>query len=279
MFEKISIFTSETKKGLLNMKKVLLLLSIVFIASNAVNAQNTRLNDRNALGWYNYFGTIKVSKKFGIHTEYQFRRSEIITHWQQSLLRFGVNYQVNPKLQLRLGYAWIETFPYGEIPINGMGKTFTEHRLFQMATITDKISIIGISHRIMLEQRFVGRYSNANLKKEDEFPMLNRVRYMFRMQAPLRGKEINDRIPYVAVYDEIFIGFGKNVNENIFDQNRIGVLLGLKFNSLFRMEAGYFNQIVQLGREVNNRNVFQKNNGIIISAFFNIDLTKKEKSS
>lgn len=29
----------------------------------------------------------------------------------------GVNYQINSKVQLRIGYAWIETFPYGEIPI------------------------------------------------------------------------------------------------------------------------------------------------------------------
>jgi hypothetical protein len=128
----------------------------------------------------------------------------------------------------------------------------------------------------MLEQRWVGRYSNAHLTKEDEYPLLNRFRYMFRFQTPLKGKEIKDKTPYVAVYDEIFIGFGKNVNENIFDQNRIGILFGYRFNPVIRIEAGYLNQILQLGREVNNRNVFQQNNGIILNANFNIDLTKKK---
>jgi hypothetical protein len=99
---------------------------------------------------------------------------------------------------------------------------------------------------------------------------------MFRFQIPQKGKEIKDKTPYVAVYDEIFIGFGKNVNENIFDQNRIGFLLGYRFNPVFRIEAGYLNQILQLGREVNNRNVFQQNNGIILNANFNIDLKKKK---
>jgi len=243
---------------------------------NNTYSQNTRLNNYNHIGWYNYFGIFKLDKKFGIHTEYQFRRNNFITDWQQSLLRVGVNYQPNPKVQLRLGYAWIETFPYGEIPINGMGKDFTEHRLFQMATITDKVSLIDFSHRFMLEQRWVGRYSDTNLTKEDEFPLLNRFRYMFRFQLPLKGKEIKDKTPFVAVYDEVFIGFGKNVNENIFDQNRIGILLGYKFNPIVRMEAGYLNQVVQLGREVNNRNVFQYNNGVILNAFFNIDLTRKD---
>ncbi|MBL0287759.1 MAG: DUF2490 domain-containing protein [Bacteroidetes bacterium] len=79
---------------------------------------------------------------------------------------------------------------------------------------------------------------------------------MLRMQAPLRGKEINDRIPYVAVYDG-FIGFGKNVNENIFDQNRIGVLLGYKFNFYLEWRPGYFNQN-RPTREVNIGMFFRK---------------------
>ena len=249
---------------------------IAFFVSKTLNAQNTRLNNHNSIGWYNYFGTFKVAGKIGIHTEYQFRRNEVISEWQQSLLRFGVNYQINPKVQLRLGYAWIETFPYGEIPINGMGKDFSEHRLYQMVTITDKVSSIDLSHRFMLEQRWVGRYSTADLTKEDEFPLIHRLRYMFRLQIPLKGKEIKDKTPYFAVYDEIFIGFGENVNENIFDQNRIGILFGYRFSPVVRIEAGYLNQIVQLGREVNNRNVFQQNNGIILNANFNIDLTKKK---
>ena len=257
-------------------KLVLCFVFIIVFAESTLYAQSTRLNNYNSIGWYNYFGTFKLAEKFGIHTEYQFRRNEFITEWQQSLLRAGVNYQLNQKIQFRLGYAWIETFPYREIPINGMGKDFTEHHLFQMATISDKVSVIDFSHRFMLEQGWVGRYSNANLTKEDEYPLLNRFRYMFRFQIPLKGKEIKDKTPYVAVYEEIFIGFGKNVNENIFDQNRIGILFGYRFNPLVRIEAGYLNQILQLGREVNNRNVFQQNNGIILNANFNIDLTKKK---
>ena len=257
--------------------KAYLIFTVLFLSFlNNTYSQNTRLNNYHEIGWFNYFGTLKLDKKFGIHTEYQFRRNDIIADWQQSLLRVGVNYQSNSKVQFRLGYAWIETFPYGEIPINGMGKDFTEHRLFQMATVTDKVSLIDLSHRFMLEQRWVGRYSNTNLTKEDEFPLLNRFRYMFRFQLPLKGKEIKDKTPFIAVYDEVFIGFGKNVNENIFDQNRIGVLLGYKFNPIVRIEAGFLNQIVQLGREVNNRNVFQYNNGVILNAYFNIDLTKVE---
>jgi hypothetical protein len=252
---------------------VFLTFALSFII-NKIIAQNTRQFNKNSIGWYNYFGEIKVAPKIGIHTEYQFRRNEIIADWQQSLLRLGINYQIKSNLQLRLGYAWIETFPYGQIPINGMGKDFTEHRLFQMATITDKIDLIDLSHRFILEQRWVGRYSKINLKNEDEFPLLNRIRYMIKMQIPLKGQLIKDKTPYLAFYDEIMIGFGKNVNENIFDQNRIGILLGYRFNPAIKIEAGYINQTLQLGREINNQNVFQTNNGLIINTNFIINLLK-----
>lgn len=88
------------------------------------------------------------------------------------------------------------------------------------------------------------------------------------------GNEIKDKTPYIAFYDEIFVGFGKNVNANIFDQNRIGILLGYRFNKNIRVEAGYLNQTLQLGRQINGQNVFQSNNGIILNTNLNFDLTK-----
>jgi len=258
--------------------KTKFLFSVIFLISisQSIFGQN-RISDHNNIGWYAYNGTFKLDSKFSIHTEYQWRRNDYIESWQQSLLRLGINYQIDPKVQLRVGYAWAETFPYGEIPINGMGKDFTEHRIYEMATVTDKIGKIDLSHRFMLEQRWVGRYSNANLTSEDQYPFMNRARYMIRLQMPLKGNSIVDKTPYVAVYDELMIGFGKNVGENIFDQNRIGILLGYKFNNLIRIEGGYLNQIVQLGREVEGKNVFQYNNGFIVSANFNFDLSKKSK--
>lgn len=256
------------------MKRKLLYATVLWFSITISFAQNTRLNDENSIGWYNYFGNFKLNNKWGVASEYQWRRNNFVTDPQQGLLRVGVNYQLQPNVQLRVGYAWIETAPYGEIPINGFGKDFSEHRAFQMLTINDNISRVEISHRFMLEQRWVGRYSSANLMKEDEFPLLNRLRYMCRVQVPLKGKTVVEKTPYLVLYDEIMIGFGKNVNENIFDQNRLGFLIGYRFNKNLRLESGYLNQTLQLGREMGNRNVFQRNNGIIFNAVFNLDFSK-----
>ncbi|HRE58971.1 MAG TPA: DUF2490 domain-containing protein, partial [Candidatus Kapabacteria bacterium] len=84
-----------------------------------------------------------------------------------------------------------------------------------------------------------------------------------------------DNTPYIALYDELFMGFGENVNANIFDQNRIGVLLGYRFSPLLRIEGGYLSQIVQFGRQIGGKNVIQYNNGIILNANISIDLTSQ----
>ncbi|MCM0042150.1 MAG: DUF2490 domain-containing protein [Algoriphagus sp.] len=254
---------------------VLAVILFFFLSSTLVFAQTNRLKTSNQIGWYTYFGTFKLSHKLGLHTEYQFRRNELISYWQQSLLRIGLNYTLHPAVQVRVGYGWIETFPYGEYPLNGFGKQFTEHRIFQMAQLSQKVGKVDFSHRFMLEQRFVGKYASANSTRENEFPLLHRMRYLVRMQVPLKGNEIQDKTPYLAVYDEVFIGFGKNVYTNVFDQNRIGVLLGYRFNKTIRLEGGYLNQSLQYGRLINGKNGFQHNNGLLIHSNFTLDWTKK----
>jgi len=255
-------------------RKINLLLAILFISCQFSLAQNNRLTTSNTIGWYNYFGTFKLSEKTGIHTEYQWRRNDLISNWQQGLLRVGLNYNVTPRALFRVGYAWAETFPYGEYALNKFGREFTEHRIFEMVQLSHKEGIVDISHRFMLEQRFIGRYSSANETTEDEYPLSNRARYMVRLHVPFRGREIKDKTAYFAVYDEVLVGFGENVNANIFDQNRIGILLGYRFNKTLRIEGGYLNQTLQLGRLINGQNVYQYNNGFIINANFNIDLSK-----
>lgn len=261
----------------MNYKNINLPLVILLFTCSFAFAQNNRLSTSNTIGWYNYFGTFKLSEKIGIHTEYQWRRNDLITSWQQGLLRVGLNYNPTTRVQFRVGYAWAETFPYGEYALNKFGKEFTEHRIFEMAQLSHKEGIVDISHRFMLEQRFIGRYNSASETTESEYPLSNRGRYMVRLQVPLRGREIKDKTAYFAVYDEVLVGFGENVNANIFDQNRIGILLGYRFNKTLRIEGGYLNQTVQFGRLINSQNVFQYNNGLIINANFNIDLTHPKK--
>ena len=233
------------------------------------NAQQKRMKDNNSIGWYNMFTTTKLNSKWSVHAEFQFRRDDFIKNGQQNLFRTGINYQPDKSILFRLGYANVETFPYGDYPINALGKQFTEHRIFEMVSLQNKFHSADLSHRFMLEQRFNGKYSSADLTKEDEFVFSNRLRYMFRVHIPFGNSNTQHKMPFLGFYDELFVGFGKNVGENIFDQNRIGVVLGYKFNEAVKLELGYLNQIVQLSREIDNKNVFQYNNGFLANLFLN----------
>jgi hypothetical protein len=254
----------EMKKGL---SLILLLFSLSIYAQSPL-----RVSDNNNIGWYTTTGTVKFASKWSLHMEYQWRRDNYITTWQQSLLRTGINYHLNENAIARLGYSWIETFPYGDHSINKFGKQFTEHRTYQTITINQKIGRFDLSNRYMLEQRWLATYNNAFSSEVDKWTYVNRLRYLGRVQTSLKGKTITDNCPYAALYDEIMIGFGQNVGQNIFDQNRLGVLFGWRFNKNVKIEGGYFSQILQLARSVNSQNVFQYNTGFIVNTVWNLDL-------
>jgi hypothetical protein len=263
-----STFITINRKYLLG-----LLIAMMYFYPNG-QAQYPRRTIRSNIGWYNLFSTWNIHSKLGVHLEYQWRRDNFIFNWQQSLLRTGINYNLRPGVLLRIGYAWIETYNYGEIPFNSFGRDFTEHRVFEMLQLSNKEGRFEFTHRFMVEQRFIGKYLNPDAAKEEEFPLLNRLRYMFRIQAPLKGDVIGEKTPYLALYDEVMIGFGKNVNANVFDQNRIGALFGYRKSQAFAIEIGYLHQILQFGRIIEGKNVFQHNSGIIL----NILVKRKTKS-
>lgn len=75
---------------------------------------------------------------------------------------------------------------------------------------------------------------------------------------------------YAVAADELFIGAGKNLGINIFDQNRIFLQLGYAFSKKISLEAGYFNQTLQQGRRVNEKSIIQRNNGLVIASFVNL---------
>ncbi|NDB34754.1 MAG: DUF2490 domain-containing protein, partial [Flavobacteriia bacterium] len=110
-------------------------------------------------GWALYTGVHKISKNVNFMTEYQWRRADGFRRWQQSLLRFGVEYAMNPKVSVMGGYAWVKTFPYGSQPII---HEFNEHRIFEQVNLKDKIGVFEIQHRFRVEQRWLEQYAKNN---------------------------------------------------------------------------------------------------------------------
>lgn len=248
--------------------KLIAAMSLVFIS--ATSQAQSREFERNSIGWYSTMVNVKIAPKWSIHAEYQWRRVNLITHWQQSLARVGINRKLGKHVQLRVGYGLIHTFSYGKMPLNAQGFDFNEHRLFEALIHTDTLGKFTLTHRLMLEQRWTQRFwFNAPSTGPLEFGRVytHRARYMVRWQyqAPTKGKFD----PFFAVYDEVFVGFGKNVGQNTFDQNRFAVVAGLARKKI-RLEAGFLNQRLQLGYRVNNVNYFQNNLGLVTTVYLNL---------
>lgn len=226
--------------------------------------------------WVTYLGNHKLTKKIGLHTEYQWRRENGFQNWQQSLLRLGVDYHLNTSFSISGGYGWIETFPYGLQPVL---KEFTEHRIWQQFNQKNKVEItfrnFEIQHRYRVEQRFLDTYSlnNANEIIQGNTVLRHRVRYRLMFLLPINKKALEKNTLFLNVNNEIFVGFGKGIAKNVFDQNRFNAALGWKFSSNFMLQLGYLNQYIIKADGIKA----ERNHTLLISSSYNLDLTEKQK--
>lgn len=238
---------------------------LIFIYTKSF-AQNDRVNDYNTIGWLQTINTVSLNKKWSLHLEYQFRRTDGLKHWQQSMVRTGVNFRLNNNVVLHTGYGWVKTFPYGDFPIASQG-AFPEHRIYEQISFLQPMNRFNFSHRFRIEQRWLARMKATDEGEVERWIFLHRFRYQFRTQMALWSSD--QKQLYAAVADEIFIGAGKNLGANIFDQNRIFLLAGYKHNKNISLEAGYINQNLQQGRRINDKTIIQRNNGFVFTAIGN----------
>jgi hypothetical protein len=242
------------------MKIIFAILSLMLLQS--VIAQNNRVQDFNNINWIQLFVIKKLGKKTDLNVEYQLRRTNGIQNGQQGLFRTSVAYKPLDNVSFALGYAQVETFSYGDFPIAANGR-FPEHRIFEQLLWKQSIQKFSITNRLRVEQRWLGKVKAGTSRIIEDWTYLNRIRYLLRVQYPLHKKI------YAWVGDELFIGFGKNLGVNIFDQNRIHLNLGYKLTKQLNMEIGFFNQILQQGRLVGNNSIIQRNAGLTISSTIN----------
>lgn len=243
--------------------KIFLFISLLSTGSYSFS-QEQRLADHNTIGWLVYTGTFKLNNKISMHTEYQWRRVNGLKNWQQGLLRTGVNFAIRKDISINAGYAFAETFPYGDYT---SANAFPEHRIFEQVVIKNPVGKMDISHRFTLEQRFIGKILLENGSKNTDYTFVNRMRYRVRTEIPVNKKQ-EKNVWSIALQDEIFIGWGKNIGANVFDQNRLAILVGYKINQSIKMEAGYLNQILQQGKRINDKPAFQYNNGFMLATHF-----------
>jgi hypothetical protein len=235
------------------MKRVITLL-VLLATITYTNAQSEVTGEDDFGSWFMYFGTNKITDKWSLHTEAQFRYYEMASNYNQLLLRTGLNYHINPDAIATLGYGFIDTDPtFKEFDILGDDILFennaiSEHRIFEQFILKNKVWEFNFEHRYRLEQRFV--QNNATGISNT----LHRARYRIQMTLPLTD------IFFLNFYDEIFI----NLQNNAFGQNRAYAALGVHVTENLSMQVGYL------------KNHFSETNfdRLQIGVFFNTDFRK-----
>jgi hypothetical protein len=191
--------------------------------------------DHNLNGWAMYFGDHPIGKgPWGIHLEGQWRRHEGFNQWQQLLLRPGVNFEVSKLLLLTGGYAFINSYPYGQFPT--LAKATPEHRLWEQALLRYKTRKVSWSTRLRFENRFLG--------VRDAAGELSNYRYENRFRAWQRATIPVSPRYYVTAYDEIWSYVKPFVSSSTLDQNRAYVAFGRRFGPAWEFEAGYMLQSI-----------------------------------
>ncbi|MBR9854428.1 MAG: DUF2490 domain-containing protein [Algicola sp.] len=217
-------------------------LAALFFILGLINVNAQQAGEDKTGSWFMYFGTNKVSERFSIHTEAQFRFYETTSNFNQMLLRTGLNYHINPNAIATAGYAFIDTdssFFEFEGEINSK-----EHRIFEQFILKNKVWEFMFEHRYRLEQRFLDFGDNTETQ--------HRARYRIQMTLPLTDTF------FLNFYDELFI----NLQDDLFGQNRLYGAIGVNVTDNSSIQIGYLRN--QFENAVYNRLQF--------AVFYNPDL-------
>lgn len=223
-----------------------------------------------ASSWTGLFSMVKWHEKWAVSNEFQWRTHDVVKNKQQLIARTSINFFSHKRMMFSLGYAVIKTYPYGKFPASF---AFQEHRLWQGMEIKDQFNRFFINHRFRVEQRWVEAKTltlDSTFARAD-WNYFNRIRYRFMVSLPLNKQMIEKGALFLNASDEIFINFGKNINQNIFDQNRVFLGLGYQLLSNANILFGYLHQIASKADAIR----FESNHTLVLYFRYNFDLSKK----
>lgn len=155
-------------------------------------------------------------------------------NYEFAFVRTGINYHASQKVQLGLGGAFLDSKHYLPGEDIEIGRQFW---FYQQLRMKSKWYRYSLDHRLRLENRWIHR--------EQDVYFNARVRYRIQFIKPLV-----QRI-YVRSFNELFV----NLNENLFNQNRLYIGIGFKASKNLNIDFGYLknhfnshqNDVIRMG--------------------------------
>lgn len=215
-------------------------MAVVCLLSTRLFAQSSQTTV-----WGAWFHTQRLSDKWGVAFDGQFRSADDVKYLRNILLRPSIAYYFDNNHVASIGYAYIGT--------NGRNldeKTHrNESRIWEQFVISHKVGRIPLTHRFRLEQRFLGNTSVGDVEGNDNL-FSQRFRYFVRGIVPFKKDSIFTQGIYLAAQNELFLNLqNKNkLNNSVYDQNRAFIAIGYRFSKKIDIEAGYLNQYSKVSK-------------------------------
>jgi hypothetical protein len=227
-----------------------LIFSVWFSSSIAQNNTPIIVNDN--MVWLGYFSMIKFNERWSLNSDVQFRTRNEIKNNSQALLRTGVSYKLNEKVDVTLGMAHFRFFITND-------KTRGEWRPWQEVKVLDQIGKVKLSHRFRVEQRFNELVKNREAVNEYQFNL--RFRYRFDLRFPLIKEKEKGNNLYGIFGNELMINAGNTIVYNYFDQNRLYTGINYEINKKIALQLQYMHlwQQASDGLSLNSNNIVRFN--------------------
>lgn len=227
-----------------------ILLSVLFATSLAQN--NSPIIVRDNMVWVGYFSTIKFNDKLSLNSDAQFRTRNEVKNYSQALLRTGLSYKLNEKVDVTLGLAHFRFFITND-------KTRGEWRPWQEFKLNDKFGNCKLSHRFRVEQRFNETVKNSEATNDYQFNF--RFRYRFDLRYPILKENKSGNNIYALIGNEIMVNAGNNISYNYFDQDRLYIGVNYEINKKIVLQLQYMHvwQQASNGLTLNSNEVIRFN--------------------
>jgi len=241
---------------------------LLIIACSCFGQAPTKVIHNREQTWLGYFNQTRFSDHWGMWLDVHYRMTDnFVDRPFQFLFRPAVTYFIKDNLRVNVGYTLAEHFP-----AKGLTSIRTEHRAWQQVWWNQKYSRASTLQWLRLEQRFLQKVLN-DVKTKD-YVYTFRARYNFALFIPLKGNSLAPKVPFVALMNEVFLNFGKNVVYNTFDQNRLFVGVGYQFTSQLNAQLGYMNVYQQ---DASGNNYFSSH-AIRLFVFHSLDLRSADSN-
>lgn len=196
-------------------------------------------------GWLNFTHNQKLSSKFDLMSDFQFRSANDFDYLSTLLLRSTLSYNINKQHSVGLGYGNITDWEM----INDVKTSKMEHRIFQQYMYKKTVENLRFNTRVRLEQR--------NLGSTEDFSQ--RLRFQVGAVIPLIANQEFTKGLYSLLQTEIMLNVQNkdNVNGSFYDQHRPYVAIGYRFSKKIDTEIGYLRWQQRKTSGDQERNIFQ----------------------